>query len=183
MRGQAHDVLEIVCHEHERDIERASQLVDLVLQTPAHGAIDRGKWFVQEQHGRFAGEGPCQRDTLALASRKLLWAAVVTIGEVHEVEQLVGARASLTGGPMTERGHHVASRRQVREERVLLKHERQQHGDVAARRCVLPCRSTSRDRNERRRVPGDTARRCCAGSSSCRCPTARRSPGPPRDRT
>ena len=35
VRRQPHDILEVVRHENQRDVERAPQAVDLVLQAPA----------------------------------------------------------------------------------------------------------------------------------------------------
>ena len=66
MRGKANDVVEIMCHEQERDVERPSQLVDLILQSSSHRAIDGGKRLVEEQHCRLASERSRERDTLTL---------------------------------------------------------------------------------------------------------------------
>ena len=67
MRGQANDVVEIMCHEHERDVERPSQLVDLILQSSSHRSIDGGKRLVEQQHGRLASQRSCERHALTLA--------------------------------------------------------------------------------------------------------------------
>ena len=72
VRGEPHDVLEIVRDEDQRYVERPAQPVDLVLQTPAHGAIDGGKRFVEQQHRRLASQRPRERDPLALAARQLV---------------------------------------------------------------------------------------------------------------
>ena len=89
----------------------------------------------------------------------------MAIGEVDEVEQLVRARASLGGGSMTERRHHVASGGQVREEGVFLEHNA--HGaamwrDEDARRRVAPRLETGANRGVFRALqPRDAAQDRC----------------------
>ena len=66
-RGQTNNVVEIMCDEHERDVERPSQLVDLVLQSSSHRSIDGSKRLVEQQHGRLASQCARERNTLTLA--------------------------------------------------------------------------------------------------------------------
>ena len=46
--------------------------VDLVLEAAAHGAIDGGERFVEQQHGRLARQRSRERDPLTLAARELV---------------------------------------------------------------------------------------------------------------
>ena len=68
VRRQAHHIVEVVRHQDERNVERPAQLIDLVLQAPAHAAVDRGKRFVKEQDRRIASERARERDALTLAA-------------------------------------------------------------------------------------------------------------------
>ena len=52
--------------------QRPAQLVDLVLETATHGAIDGGERLVEEQHRRLARQRSRQGDTLAFAARELV---------------------------------------------------------------------------------------------------------------
>ena len=123
VRRKPHDVLEIVRDENQRNVERSPQLVNLILQSSPHRAIHGGKRFVEEQHRRLPGEGPRQRDALTLAAGELVRTAVQMLRQVHQREQRFRPRTSLAPRPMPERGDHVARGRQVRKERVFLKHE------------------------------------------------------------
>ena len=52
----------------KRDVERPSQLVDLILQSPSHRSIDGSKRLVEQQHGRLASQCARERHALTLAS-------------------------------------------------------------------------------------------------------------------
>jgi hypothetical protein len=164
MRRQSNDILEIVCHEHERDVERSPQLIDLILQASPHRAIDGGKWFIEEEHGGLARKGACQRDPLTFTARELQRTAVVMFSQMYLREQLICPRRPFGAGTMPKRGHHVPTRCQVRKERVLLKHET----DCAAvwwRKCpgrgVVPDLSPCTDDGMLRTIqPGDAAQDC-----------------------
>ena len=99
------------------------RLVDLILQASSHRAIDSRKGFVEQQYRRLTSERPRQRNTLTLTAGELLRTAVQMLGQVHQGEQLFRPRTSLAPRPMPERGDDVACRRQMRKERILLKHE------------------------------------------------------------
>ena len=123
MRRETHDIVEIMGHEEQRHVERSTQLVDFILETPADRAINGGKRFVEQQHGRLAGQGSRQGHALTLAARQLVWSPGHLAGQVHQIQQRFRARAPRGARAMPERRHHVAQRGQVREERVLLEDE------------------------------------------------------------
>ena len=124
VRGEPHDILEIVRDEDQRHVERPAQRVDLVLETPAHRAIDGGKRLVEQQHGRLASQRSRERDALTLAARQL----VRSPGHAGRT----GAPASAAlprGARRSARGRcpsaviTLPDRGQVRKERVLLEDE------------------------------------------------------------
>lgn len=120
---QAHDVLEVVRDEHERCAGLALQHVDFVLQSTPHAAVDGGERLVEQQHGRVARKGTGDRDALALAARQLVRILRRVLLEMHAREQRTRAHVALMPRPMAHRGGHVPDGRQVRKERVILKHE------------------------------------------------------------
>ena len=123
MRRQPQHIVEVVRHEDERDVERASQRVDLILQPAADDAIDGGERFVEQQDRRFASQRPRERHTLTFAAGQLVRPAIDTALEMHLREQPFGAGAAFGGRAMAERRDHVAGRGQMRKERVFLKDE------------------------------------------------------------
>ena len=124
VRREPHDVLEIVRDENQRNVERPAQLVDLVLQSSPHRAIDCGERFVEQQDGRLAGQRPRQRDALTLAARQLVRSAVQMPGQVHQRQQRFGApRRRSARGRCPSAVITLPSGGQVRKERVLLKDE------------------------------------------------------------
>ncbi len=68
MRRQTHHIVEVVRHQDDRNVEHAAQLIDLVLQAPAHAAVHRGKRFVEEQDRWIASKRARQGDALTLAA-------------------------------------------------------------------------------------------------------------------
>ena len=123
MRGQPHDVLEIVGDEDQRHVEGPAQPVDLVLETAPDLPIDGGKRLVEQQHVRLARQRPRQRHSLTFAPGQLVRPPGRLPGQVHQGQQRVRAGWAFGARTMSERGHHVPRRRQVREQRVLLEDE------------------------------------------------------------
>ena len=89
--------------------------VDLVLQAPAHPAIDRGKRLVEQQHGRLARQRPRERDALTLAARQLDGRRVIWPRQMDAMEQRLRAAPPFGARPVPERRHHIAHGAQVRE--------------------------------------------------------------------
>ena len=79
--AEAHDVVEVVGHEHDRNVERRAQFVDLILQLAPHRTIDGGKRFIEQQHRGLARECPRQRHPLALAAGELARVPVAAISD------------------------------------------------------------------------------------------------------
>ena len=157
VRRQPDDVVEVVRDEDQRNVERSSQLVDLILQPPSHRTIDGGKRFVEQEHRRLARECTRQRDPLALTARQLVRPAIVVIGQVHQVEQLIGARArrSPRGDARAPSSRFLSP--SGAERARIPETPRQQRGDGAERRYAPLYRST---------CLGPVGTRACAGDSS-----------------
>ena len=104
--GKAQRLLQIVGDEQHRDVERAMQRRDLLLQRLARHAVDGGERFVQQENLRIAGERTRQRDALALAARELIGLARLEAGKMYAGEQLRGifaAREALRRRSMARR--------------------------------------------------------------------------------
>ena len=110
--------------------------VDLVVQPPqpsaqflAHLGVERAEGLVEQQHLRLDRERARQGDALALAAGELRGIAVGEAVELHELQQLVHARADLGfGRPLAPRLHaqpegDVLEHRHVAEQRVMLEDE------------------------------------------------------------
>jgi hypothetical protein len=68
----AHHILEVVCHEHGRHVERAAHGGHFVLQVTPHRPVHRGIGFIEQQHGRLARQRARQRHPLLLAAREFV---------------------------------------------------------------------------------------------------------------
>ena len=155
VRRQPHHVVEVVRDEDQRDVERPAQLVDLILQTPPHGAIDGGKRFVEQQHRRLARQRSRERDALTLAARQLVRPPVHAAPAGAPASSSASARARRSArGRCPSAVITLPTRGQVRKERVLLEHE---PDGAAMRRHERPGRRVA----SRSRRP--IARDACAG--------------------
>jgi hypothetical protein len=54
MRGQPHDIFEVVRDENNRDVERAPDSIDFVLKCPSKRTVHSREWLIQEEDARFA---------------------------------------------------------------------------------------------------------------------------------
>ena len=107
--------------EDERHVQCPAQAVNLVLKAPSTGPVDRGERFIQKQHGRLACQRSRERDALALTSRQSTRSLRRLGTKANEVQHRLRSAAPFRSRTMADRCHHIAERRQVREERVLLK--------------------------------------------------------------
>ncbi len=98
-------------------------------QLAADLGIKRAKGLVEQQHGGLDGEGPGERDALALAARELVGIALFEARELDQIEQLHGAAADLAGGRAGGARAHLEAERDVledrhmAEQRIVLEHE------------------------------------------------------------
>ena len=182
VRRQSNDVLEVVRHQNQGNVERPPQAIDFILKAPANGAVHRGKRLIEQQHCGLACECPRQCDSLPFTTRELMRTAGRLLGQMHQREQRLRAAAALGAGAMPERGHHVPERGQMREERVLLKDESHGAAMWGGKDPRLRVRPGVGARLHERVNRSGRGRRSREESSSCRRPTARKSRGPRRGR-
>ena len=123
MGREAQHVLEVVGDQDDRRRHGPAHLVELVVQAASHLPVDGGEGLVQQQHPRLTRQGTRHRDALPFAPGQRGRLPLRAVGQVHEREQVGGARLALASRAMAQRGHDVLERGQVREERVLLEHE------------------------------------------------------------
>jgi hypothetical protein len=71
--GERGRVLEVVCDEEHLQAAFAEQVVQLKADGALRVRVEGGERFVEARGPRFACERAGERDTLALAARKLAW--------------------------------------------------------------------------------------------------------------
>ena len=98
VRGEPHDIVEIVRDEHDRHAHAPPQFVELVVQLLAHGAIDRGERLVEQHHVRIARERPRQRDALTLSARERRRLARFEPLQVHQRQPPIRLILPFSGG-------------------------------------------------------------------------------------
>ena len=111
VRRKPDDVVEIMGDEDQRNVERSTQLIDLVLKVPADGSVDSRERLVQEQDRRLARQRTGQRDPLTLAARQRVRPAIHLSGQVHQRQQLLGLRAAFAPRAVAKRGDRRCRRR------------------------------------------------------------------------
>ena len=121
--GERLRLREIVRDEDDRDLERAAQARQLLLQRLARHAVDGGERLIEQQHLGIAGERAGKRDALALAARQLIGLACLEAVEVHARQQIRPRAAALGLRHVVHGEAHVVERREMRKERVVLEHE------------------------------------------------------------
>ena len=88
--AEADRLVDVVGHEHDRLVQPALQLEQLVLQAQAHDRIDRAERLVHQQHRRIGGERTGDADALLLTARQLGRVARRELGlEADEIHQLL----------------------------------------------------------------------------------------------
>src|ERR1700737_4498351 len=85
-------------HEDGRDLEPTLRLGEGPSQLTADLHVERSERLVQEEHTRFVGEGPRERDALLLASRELMREPVAESAQPDQVEQLLAPGPAFRGG-------------------------------------------------------------------------------------
>ena len=100
--GERRRLLEVVRHEHDRDLQALAHLRELALQAAARHLVHRRERLVEQQHLRVARERPRERDALLLAAGELARQRDLEPAEVDELEQLArrrgASRAASVGG-------------------------------------------------------------------------------------
>jgi hypothetical protein len=110
MRGNAHDILEVMRHEDDREIECPPDLLDLIDERTAKRSIDCGEGLVEKQYTRLPGERAGDCDALALSSRQGGGAALDSTLEMDQPQQLVRARPPLLALEVSHCRHDVSER-------------------------------------------------------------------------
>ena len=123
----------VVRHIDERDAHFLLQVDELELHLLAQFGIERGKRFIEQQHGRMRHKGTSDRDALFLSSREFVRIALAEPREPHVGERLGYLRADLSCWRLRhlERKGDVAFDRHVREQCVALEHRA--HGTLFGR--------------------------------------------------
>jgi hypothetical protein len=86
MCRQSYDVIEIVGHEDEGNVERSTESIDLVLKVSPNGAIDCSERFVQEQNRWLTSERSGQRHPLTFTARQRDRSTIQMSRQVHQRE-------------------------------------------------------------------------------------------------
>ena len=127
--GHLHGLVLVVGDEHAGDVHLVMQASQPAAQFLAHLGIERPERLVQQQHLRLHGQGPGQRDALALTPGELLWVAVGQPVELHQLQQRMHPPADVGLGRPAAARHdpqpegHVFEDGHVVEQRVVLEHE------------------------------------------------------------
>ena len=127
--GHFHGLILVVGDEHAGDVHLVVQAPQPAAQLLAHLGIERPEGFVQQQHLRFHGQRPGERDALALAPGELLRVAVGQPVELYQFQQRVHPPADVGLGRPAAARHdpqpegHVLEDGHVVEQRVVLEHE------------------------------------------------------------
>jgi hypothetical protein len=91
MCRQSDDVIEIVGHEDEGNVERSTEFVDLVLKVSPNGAVDCSERFVQEQNRWLTSQRAGKRHPLTFTARQRVRAAIQLSRQVHQRQELLGS--------------------------------------------------------------------------------------------
>ena len=84
--------------QNQGDVECPTQLVDLVLETSPHRAVDRREGLIEQQHRRLTRQGSRERHPLPFAARQLVGPPVDRSVQVYEIQQRVRAVAAFMRG-------------------------------------------------------------------------------------
>ena len=110
-------------HQHHRDADAPPQLVELVVELLTHRAIDGRKRLVEQHHMRVARERPRQGDPLTLSARQRGRLARLEPLQMDERQPPIRLILPFSRRAIAKCRHHVAARRQMRKQRVILKHQ------------------------------------------------------------
>jgi hypothetical protein len=123
--GQRERFLLIVSHENDRRAGLPVDPLDLDLHGLAELAVERRERFIHQDQRRLIDKASSQRDALLLAARQFVRKALAELFKPDHVERTGNLRC---GHPVRLPAHlqrkcDVLLHRQMREERVVLKHD------------------------------------------------------------
>src|SRR6478735_7640466 len=123
---EPHGLADVVGHEEHGQAPLAPDRLELVVQQVAGHRIERAERLVHQQDGRLGGQGAGDRNALAHATGQLVRAPVGEVRQVHggEVVPRLGLALLAADPPEPQRRRDVVERRQPREQRGLLEHQR-----------------------------------------------------------
>src|SRR5262249_45146404 len=114
----------IVRDEQPNTGERRQVATELTPHVIAGRGVERGQWFVEEQHRRIGREGTGERNTLCLSARELPWPGTGATVETDPLQPVRRTSACLAAAepsrPQAE--SDVLERGEMREEQVVLEH-------------------------------------------------------------
>ena len=153
--GQLDRLVDVVGDEHDRLVDAALQVEQLVLQPGPHDRVDRRVGLVHEQHRRVGRQGAGHADPLLLpAGQRGRVAAEQARLEVEQRGQLVDPGVDAVLGPAEELGDRgdVVAHLAVREQARLLDHVADAPAQLVDRQaCGCRCpRATPSRRSARR---------------------------------
>ncbi|MCY1353754.1 hypothetical protein D9M68_483180 [compost metagenome] len=162
--GQFQRLLLVVGDEDRRVAGAVVDLAQPLAQFLPDLGVERAEGLVEQQHVRLDRHGAGERHALALAAGQLGGITFVEAGELHQVEQIEGPLADLSGRrPSARRAHleaegDVVEHGHVAEQGVVLEDE----ADVALlHRLLRGVLVTEEDRAAGRAFePGDEAKQC-----------------------
>ena len=121
--GDREGLLLVMRHEDRGRAAGLQDLPHLGAKTRAELDVEARERFVHQQEGGARREGARERDALLLAAGQLMRIACALRVPVRRVEHLGDARAALGRAEMAQSEGDVVVHPQVREERVILKHQ------------------------------------------------------------
>ena len=77
----------VVRHQDGRHVQFVVQAAEPVAQTLSHLGVERPERFVEQQHARFDGQGPGQRDALPLSAGQLRGIAMAEAFQLNQPQQ------------------------------------------------------------------------------------------------
>ncbi len=114
----------VVRGKNSLDVTFAEPGLKTIEQRIAGGAIESGKWLIQEEKTRRGRQCSGQRHTLCLTAGKALRTPVEELGRANEVEHFIDAGIAGRSILLLESISHVRGNIQVRKESGLLGYER-----------------------------------------------------------
>ena len=124
--AERHGLLAVMRHEQHRDTKAALDVADLAAHAQAQGGVEVAEGLVEQKHLGPQHERASQRHALPLPARDVRDARLCQAGEPHGVEHLADALVCLgtTYARLTQAIGDVSRHREVREQRIGLKHRR-----------------------------------------------------------
>ena len=170
--AHAHRLDLVVRHVNGGDADPLLELLDLQARRGAQFGVKVGQRLVEQQHGRFAHQRARERDTLALAARKLARPAVEQMTDTEQLRRPLDFLVDFGAGNALrlQRKGDVVAHREMRIEAVALEH----HGHAAGARWNI-VDDVATDQKVAARLflePADDAQ----DTSSCRSPTGPATP-------